>query len=611
MRRLFSNSLSPEGGAFIKDQLWSRRFKVAGFLVMSLIAAVIEMTGVGLIFPLLVIIAEPERVDQFQLLVWLTENLGIGRGVELSVLLIVLIGAIMVSKNAYMLLFNRTQLNMLAHWKTELSHRLMRTYLFSEYEVHLAKTSSEIIRNISLTAAVFDQYVTAIFNLAINGIMLLALGGLLAVFLPSQSIYGLVVIIIIAILIYYFMRSRFEDIGKEMNAIFQHRQSIVRQSIGMIKETKLLARESFFLESFRAVEGRNFDRQAHYNFLSSIPPLATEGAVILAILALVAHILILSGSQPVGFAILGVMAATLFRVTPLINRILSALQMMNLSRNSVEIIAKELAEQEQEAYQPVVEPEALPFEHRLRLENISYTYPTGNGPAIKNVSLDIPRNSVIGITGSSGSGKSTLVTIMLGLLRPTSGSIRVDDKALSTPETFRAWHQHLGYVPQSVFLIEDSIARNVTFSASTDDLDEERIREALETVQLWDFVQSMPNGIHEFVGEDGNRLSGGQRQRLGIARALYADPQVLILDEATSALDAAIEKAFTDSLMSLRGTRTVIIIAHRLSTLRECDHVAMMDKGEVVDMAPFKTLESRCPSFKRLVDLSRLDKLPS
>jgi len=538
------------------------------------------------------------------------ENLGIEAGASMSIFLIVLIGVIMVSKNAYMLLFNRLQYSLLARWKTELSYRLMRIYIFSDYELHLAKSSSEIIRNISLTAAVFDQYITAIIGLTTNGIMLLALTILLLLFLPEESIYGLFAIVLIAILIYYFMRRRFEDIGKEMNSIFQRRQSILRQSIGMIKETKLLARESFFLDSFKAVEGRNFNRQAHYNFLSSFPPLAIEGAVILAILALVAHILILSGSKPVGFAILGVMAATLFRVAPLINRILSALQMMNLSKNSVEIVAKELAEQEAKVYQPSAEPDALSFKHQLRLENVSYSYPTGNVPAIRNVSLEIPRNGIVGITGTSGSGKSTLVTLIMGLLRPHGGFIRVDDKTLDSQEIMRAWHRHIGYVPQGIFLIEDSIARNVAFAAGRDDLDEARIRTTLETVQLWDFVKSLPNGMHEFVGEDGNRLSGGQRQRLGIARALYGDPEVLILDEATSALDAAIEKAFTDSLMRLRGSRTIIIIAHRLSTLRECDQIIMMEKGEAVDMASFETLESRCPSFKRLVDLSRLDKLP-
>ncbi|EDQ34849.2 ABC-type bacteriocin/lantibiotic exporter [Hoeflea phototrophica DFL-43] len=611
VKRLLSNSLSPEGLSFIKDQLWPRRFKVAGLLTLSLFAAIIEMTGLGLVFPLLILIVEPHQIERFQFLVWLTGTLGIDAGTSTSIFLIALIGGIMVAKNAYMLIFNRLQYSLLAQWKTELSYRLMRVYIFSDFELHLSKSSSEIIRNISLTAAVFDQYITAIISLTTNGIMLTALGLLLFAFLPGESIYGLIAIFVIAVMIYYFMRRRFEDIGREMNSIFQRRQSILRQSIGMIKETKLLARESFFLESFKTVEGRNFNRQAHYNFLSSFPPLAIEGAVILAILSLVGYILILSGSQPVGFAILGVMAATLFRVAPLVNRILTGLQMMNLSKNSVEIVAKELSDQEGKVYQPTVEPKALSFKHQLRLEGVSYSYPTGNAPAVRNVSVEIPRNGIIGITGTSGSGKSTLVTLMMGLLRPQCGSIKVDGDMLNSQEALRAWHRHIGYVPQSVFLIEDSIARNVAFAAGAEELDEGRIRSTLEVVQLWDFVQSLPNGMHEFVGEDGNRLSGGQRQRLGIARALYADPEVLVLDEATSALDAAIEKAFTDSLMRLRGSRTIIIIAHRLSTLRECDQVIMMEKGEVIDMASFETLESRCPSFKQLVDLSRLDKLPS
>ncbi len=609
LERLLSRTLSPQGSSFIADQIWSRRFKFTLFFILSLFAALLEMTGVGLVYPLLILIIAPDNIDRFRILVWIADDLGVGRGMGLSIFLIVLIGLIMVCKNAYMLFFNRMQLRTMARWKTALSSRLMRVYLFSDYRIHLVKTSSEIIRNISLTTAVFDQFMTAIINFISSGLILTALCILLAIFLPPHSLYGMMVIIAAAILLYYVMRRPFEEIGAEMNILFQRRQSTLRQSIGMIKETKLMAREDFFLSTFVNIESQNFGRQAHNNFLSVIPALAIEGTVILAILGMVGFILLTSSDQSIGLALLGLMAATLFRAMPIMNRILTSLRLMNLSRNSVEIIASELNELEKNIYQPGVESTHLPFEKSLSLDRVSYSYPSGSSPALMDISFDIKRNRIIGITGPSGSGKSTLATIIMGLLLPEQGEVRVDGTPLSTPESLRAWHRHIGYVPQSVFLIEDSIARNVAFAASESEFDEDRILSVLEIVQLKEFVETLPKGIHNFVGEDGNRLSGGQRQRLGIARALYNEPDVLVFDEATSLLDAAIEHAFTDSLMRLRGSRTMIIIAHRLSTLRCCDEIIMLDQGKILDMASFDILAHRCPQFKRLVELSRLEKV--
>jgi ATP-binding cassette subfamily C protein len=187
----------------------------------------------------------------------------------------------------------------------------------------------------------------------------------------------------------------------------------------------------------------------------------------------------------------------------------------------------------------------------------------------------------------------------------------VDGVPLVTREQIRAWHRHLGYVPQGTFILEDTIARNIALAQNEGDLDEQRLWEVLETVQLREYVETLPKKLHHFVGEEGIKLSGGQRQRLGIARALYFDPNVLLLDEATSSLDVAVEKAFSESLMLLKRTRTLIIIAHRLSTLRNCDRIIMLEGGRVLDMAPFEELERRCEPFRRLVKLSQLTPTPA
>jgi ATP-binding cassette, subfamily B, bacterial PglK len=598
--------LSPVARGFVYDEIRSRSLRLASLLILSVIAAVIEITGVGLVFPVLLILVSPEYIDRSKLLAQSIDLIGLGRGFGLSVFLLCLIAVLMISKNIYMVFFSWLQARFLARWKTEISSRMMRMYIFSDYSLYLVKNSSEIIRNLALTTAVYDHFMTGMILVLVNGIVLLGLVSLLLVALPLEAAFGVALVLAASALVYRATSGTFQEIGKEQNVLFERRQSILRQAIGMVKETKIAAKERFFLDAFCAVERRNFLKQAHYNLLSIVPALVIEGAVIVAVLVLVAYIVFISPQPGAGVATLGLLAATLFRMMTPLNRILSSLQLISLGHDAVELFAKEFSEHERNAYVPEVEPDPLRFERNFGLANVTFSYPTGTSPAVEGVTLSIEKNETIGITGPSGSGKTTLAAMLMGLIPPTSGDLCVDGNPVTTREQLRAWHRHLGYVPQSVFVIEDTIARNIALAQDESELDEKRIWDVLDVVQLREFVESLPKKLHHFVGEEGARLSGGQRQRLGIARALYFDPNVLLLDEATSALDVAIERAFSDSLMRLKRTRSLIIIAHRLSTLRDCDRIVMLDKGRVLDVAPFEELERRCEPFRRLAKLSQL-----
>lgn len=597
---------SPIARAFLLTEIRSRAVKLFGFLGLSLVAAMIELTGVGLVFPLLIILVNPDYIDHLGPLSRIVEWLGIGRGMGLSLLLVSLIALLMVGKNAYMLFFNWLQYRLLANWKTAMSARLMEMYIYADYSLHLVKNSSEIIRNVGLTTAVYDHVMAGMISVTVNSIALLGLVALLLFVMPHEAIFGVLAVLAVVFFLYRSMRKPFAAIGVEQNALFQKRQSILRESIGMFKETKISAKERYFLDTFGSIEKRNFFKQAHNNFLSIVPSLVIESAIVVAILSLVSYILFLSDQPTTGLAVLGLLTATLFRMTPLLNRILSSLQLISLGTNSVEILARELSELEGKFYIPAEEPPPLPFENSIELRSVSYQYPAGNIPALEHISLVIGKNETVGIAGASGSGKTTLASIIMALLPPDSGQILVDGQPVSEPRQVRAWHQHLGYVAQGIYLIEDSIARNIALGPNSEAFDEERIWRVLEVVQLKEFVEGLPNGIYHFIGEDGTRLSGGQRQRLGIARAIYSNPDVLVLDEATSALDVAIEKAFSDNLARLKSTRTIVVIAHRLSTLRDCDRIVMLDKGKVLDVGTFEELEQSCEAFRRLVTLSRL-----
>lgn len=604
--RLAVINISAIARHFLQGEILRRRWQFGGFIILSLIAALIEMTGVGLIFPLLIIIVDPTSLDKVPILADLVKRFGVGS--ELPILIITLIGILMVGKNVYMLFFTWLQLHTIARWKAQLSRRLMHTYLFSDYSVHLRKTSSEIIRNLSLTAAVFDQFMTALINITVNGVMLIGLGAVLVFVLPPETLVSLIVVGLASWALYLSMRRPFEKTGEELNAIFEKRQAILRQSIGIMKETKLNAKENFFLDRYIEVERRNFSRQAHFNFLSSISPLGTEAAVIVAILGIVTYILFFSGHQNTGIAVLALLTATLFRLTPVLNRILSALQAMNLSRNSVEIIAKELNELEPHVFMSTVEPQPIPFKKQIEFDRVGYSYPESEARVVHDLSFTIRRGEIVGITGASGSGKSTLAGLLMGLLPPTDGEIRIDGVAIDNQETIRAWQKHIGFVPQGVFLVDDTIANNIAFAVDPASIDEKRVWRALEMVELREFVESLPDELKHRLGEDGARLSGGQRQRVGIARVLYDDPEFMVFDEATSSLDNTTERTFSDNLMRIRGNRAVVIIAHRLSTLRDCDRILMLDKGTVIDSGTFDELNLRCAPFRRLVELANLNR---
>ncbi|WP_033068652.1 ABC transporter ATP-binding protein [Thalassospira australica] len=600
-------ALSPVGLAFVAREISVRWAQFTGFILLSFVAAIIEMTGVGLVFPLLVVIVAPERLSSIPYLPGVIDYLGIETETTLSIAIIALIGFVMVGKNAYMLLFNWVQMRALARWKGQLSRRLMNVYLFSDYSVHLAKTSSEIIRNMALTAAVYDQFIAPFIALLVNIAILFGLCVLLAFVLPAEMLLSLILIAFTSWALYALMRGPFEKIGAELNELFKVRQSIMRQSIGMIKETKLTAKEKFFLDAYTSVEFRNFGRQARYNFMATIPPLVTEGAVIVGILSIITYVMFFSHQEQPGLAILGLLAASFFRLTPVINRILSSLQLMNMSNNSVDIIANELEDLERKIFKPSEEPSPLPFTDNISFEDVAYSYPEANGCAVDGVTFQLKKGEMIGITGASGAGKSTLVALLMGLVSPKHGTISVDDVSLDSHSYLRAWHKHIGFVPQSIFIIEDSVARNIAFGEDIENIDEERIWKVLDIVQMTEFVKSLPNGIHEFVGEDGARFSGGQRQRLGIARVLYEEPNLLVFDEATSGLDSANERAFSESLSKVKNNSTIIMIAHRLSTLRDCDRIIMLDEGKVLDIGPFDKLYASCSSFRSLVDLSQMN----
>ena len=599
-------NISPEARNFIKHEISSRSWFFAVYFLMSVITGALEMVGLALIFPLITVIMSPQTIDHFPVIKEMLGAVGIDTHKKLVGLLVVSIAFVMVIKNVFMGGFYYLQSRVIAKWKTELSRRLMNIYLFSDFRIHMEKTAAEIIRNISLTAIVFDQYVLSLLNLVVNVIVAVGIASVLLISLPEETSLGLVVLITTAGILYLSTRKTFAKIGADSNVLHRERQQLILQSIGAIKESKILGKENYFIDQYCIVENQYFRKQGFQNFLAIIPVLSIETAIIMTMLGFVTYALFVAGQKPEGLAGIAVFAAAMFRLMPITNRILNNLRLMDLGKNSIETIAREINENEHRIQLSGVRPEEkLTGWKELTFQSVDYVYPDGT-EALTGVNLTIRRNEFIGITGPSGCGKSTLLMTILGLLEPTGGALLVDGKPLKDPARLRRWQNSIGYVPQTVFLINAPLLNNIAYCEGDVNVDIERVRETIKQVHLEEFVERQPEGIYASVGDYGNRLSGGEKQRVVIARAIYRNPDLLAFDEATASLDAAVERSITNNLMEFLGRKTLVAIAHKLSTIRKCDRIIMMGKGEVIDVGSFDELRDRCEPFRELVEASSL-----
>jgi ATP-binding cassette subfamily C protein len=597
-------ALTPKARRFLVKEFRRRAGLVTAIFIGGALNAVLEIAGLALVFPLLAVVMQPEAIKMSPFAATITNALGVTTQNQLILALIVAIAITMALKNLYMVSFYWWHAKVIARWKADLSRRMMRIYLMSDLRMHMETAPATMIRNLSYTGLVFDQYILAILGLMVTGTVAVGISVLLAMALPGQTLFGVGTLIIGAAALFYATRGKFNAIGKESQELYRTRGIVLQSGIGAIRESKVLGREGYFLDKFTQVERRSFVRQGHYNFLAALPGLGLETLIILSMLGIIGHVIFITGGGPEGLATIGLLAAAMFRLLPMIVRIMANLQLMSVGKPSLDVVAAEIEDNEHRVrVADVKSGERLNNWRELQLRNVGLTYPDGTR-ALHGVTLTIRRGEFVGITGPSGSGKSTLMLILLGLLEPTEGSITVDGAPFSDPSVVRRWQNGIGYVPQDLFLVDGSIAENVAFG--TPNPDPVRVRVAVDRAQLGAYVDSQQEGIEAPVGEYGDRLSGGQKQRVVIARALYHDPDLIAFDEATSTLDVETEKALTDHVVQFKSSKSMIAIAHRLGTIQHCDRVIFLEAGTLGGFAPFRELKDASEAFRRLADLSNL-----
>ncbi|WGK69053.1 ABC transporter ATP-binding protein [Candidatus Haliotispira prima] len=592
-------------------QLYGRHFRKRFVTVsgLSILAGIFETFGLFLIYPVLRILMEPKIVHDNSYLRAVYEFLELEEPNQLAAMLAVAIIAVFVAKNLYMVFFTHLQLNLMRDWKVQVRDSLMRYYMQSPYILFLQQNSSVMSRNIDqFSAKAIDGVLFSFMNLIVNLIISAAIVIMLSVDYFLYLFAMLVVMGLSVYVLYKLLRHKLYLLGKEQQKVIVEERKTMTQSFSSVKETKVSNSEEFFIREFSAVNYDVMNLDSRILYYQRIPPFILEVVVIFCIMVMGAGVVI--ANQGSGISIissLGVLAAASFRLAPLASRVVTAMSGMSAGRPFLETLLEVAENPDFFTVQQLSLPQSglLSLRRELKLENVSFNYPKSENQALRNINLSILQGELIGIVGASGAGKSTFADLLLGLLEPQQGKILIDDVPL-TEKNVRNWRAGIGYVPQAIVLIDVTVRESVAFGVAREEIEDSRVEQALKKARLWDFVQTLPGGIYAPVGEGGRNFSGGQRQRIAIARALYRNVNVLVLDEATSALDNSTEFEIAGAIEALRGTCTILVIAHRLSTLKRSDRILFFRDGELVDSGSFSEL-SRHEDFQHMLEVSKIE----
>ena len=559
----------------------------AALLGLMFIGILLETLGIGLVIPAIALLTQRNFSSNYPTLQPALQALGNPNQQTLVVGgLLVLIGVYLI-KTLYLTYYTWRQMRFAFDMQVMLSQRLFTLYLRQPYTFHLRRNSAQLIHNVT------DEVDTFTFTAMLPGISLLTetlvlvgFGSLLFAIEPLGTLIVACVLGLVSWIFHYVMRGRMAHWGEARQHHAGLRIQHLQQGLGGVKDVKLLGRETEFLEQYRLHNTQSALVNQLHQTSQQLPRLWLELLAVIGLAMLVLTMLAQGRAPEAMLPTLGLFAAAAFRLMPSVNRMLAAVHSLRFGLPVIDTLHAELK---------LAAPEATgrhgsfaPFRETLELKQVTYTYPGATKPALKDISLAIRRGESVGFVGTSGAGKSTLVDILLGLLTPDSGVVRVEGKDIQ--HDLRNWQNQIGYVSQSIFLTDDTLTRNVAFGLSNAQIDEAAVWQAIRAAQLEEFVHSLPQGLNTLVGERGVRLSGGQRQRIGIARAMYHDPAVLVLDEATSSLDTVTEQGVMQAVNALRGSKTIIVVAHRLSTVEHCDRLYRLERGHITGQGNYEVM---------------------
>ena len=536
-----------------------QKAKMGGIIVLMFIGALLEACSIGLVIPVIQTLLDPEEVTGDGYLGNLYRFLGMKSTSQFTILMLSAIIAAFVLKNVFLYFQNVVQLRFVYTNQFATSRRMMINFMQRPYEYYLNADTSVIVI-LTIVLMVQDPLMT---------VVIAAL--LVAVLLIIKNI----------------LKPIMKKAGEENQDYYSGLYKWIDQSVMGIKEIKIANRENYFINEYAKCGAGYVGAVQKYNIYNSTPRLLIETVCIAGLMLYLIFQILAGGDMTEMVAQIGVFAVAAMRLLPSANRINNYLTsisyfepfFMGVSDNLQEEIHDGSVDYDVETYLQKKEVEKLPVHEKIELKNIVYHYPNSEVLIFDHADMTIPVGSSVGVVGTSGAGKTTIIDILLGLLSIQEGQILAD--GVEVRDHYEEWLKNIGYIPQTIFMIDSSIRKNVAFGVPDEEIDDEKVWQALREAQLDEFVRSLPEGLDTSIGERGIRISGGQRQRIGIARALFEDPEVLVLDEATSALDNETEAAIMDSINHLHGKKTLIIIAHRLQTIEKCDMVYRVEDGQI------------------------------
>ncbi|MEC4685995.1 MAG: ABC transporter ATP-binding protein [Nitrospirota bacterium] len=567
-----------------------------------------EITGIVSIAPFMGIVSNPEIIHTNKYLSQVYNALGFSSSNQFLFFSGVAVLAVLAFGNGFSSFITWLLLRFTFLQGHSLSTRLLNKYLSQPYVFFLNRNTADLSKNILMEVhRVIGGVLMPGMQVLTKLVVALSILGLLVVVDPLLAVTVAVVLGGAYATVFGLVRMKLTRIGKTSAEARTQCFKVASEALGGVKDLKLFGRESVFLQRYSNTSRQLAGYEATSQMLSQLPRYALETIAFGGILLIVLYLIGVKQNAGTALPLISLYAFAGYRLMPALQRIFIGMTTIRYNLPALDILHNDLIQQDADSGPAFDHAETTPplkFQDRIELRDIVYYYPNTSTPAVNNLNLVIKSKTTVGFVGITGSGKTTTVDIILGLLSPTKGQLIVDGTEI-TPSNLRSWQKNLGYVPQSIYLTDDTVIRNIAFGVRDEDIDNKAVERAAQIANLHDFImRDLPDGYHTLVGERGVRLSGGQRQRIGIARALYNDPEVLIFDEATSALDGITENAIMEAIQNISRKKTIIMIAHRLTTVQECDVIYMLEKGKVIAKGTYSELIESSSQFRKMANVT-------
>lgn len=581
------------------NYVFSKKQKIQSFFlfIALFIGALMELIGVSLITQLVTLVTDTSKIHSNFYMSAIYEMLGADSDRQFLLYVVIALIAVYILKNAYLLWINYVQCTFIYNNQLKLSGRLIDCYLKKPYTYHLDKNSAEMVRNVMLDSERLFQMLLTVFTLFSEILISILLCLYLLIMDPFITVAVVAILGAFTFLYLILFRNKAKEYGKTNQIYDGKMHQSINQALGAVKDIKILHREKYFVDAFTTCGSRKMRAVRNNNVLGNAPKYIIETVCIGAILLVLMFKLYQGENLNDMIPQLAAFAVAAFKLLPSVSKINNYINLVSFLKPSADLIYRDIKDTEDmvnyEIKDRAQSEDAYENNHPsvIEISHVSYRYPHTERDVVSDVSFDIPLGAAVGLIGPSGAGKSTIADVILGILTPTAGTVHYG--FMNVHEHPIKWSKKLAYIPQAIFLADESIRSNVAFGIKEDEVDDAKVWAALEEAQLKEFVEKLPDGLDTMTGERGVRLSGGQRQRIGIARALYDNPEILVLDEATSALDSETESAVMEAIDRLQGRKTLIIIAHRLTTIRNCQVVFKVDGGKIERVENQEELQSK------------------